>query len=645
MTAFQHLFTPLKVGPITVKNRILVPSHGTQMAQEGRVTDQMTSYVAERAKGGASLIVTEAMSVHPTSRQRPNVVYLYNRDCIPSLRKLTDKVHSYGAFILCQIHHGGREQQAAWSQQAPWAPSPLPDPLHQEVPHEMSTDEIREVVRAFAYAAETAVLGGYDGVEVICGHGYLVNQFLSPWSNRRSDEYGGSLENRLRFGREVLRAVRQQLKHKVVGIRVNSDEYRPEGNGPEECRRIALALAAEGADYINVSAGHQTMPWTTYPPMGTPMGPNVPFAAAVKKEARVPVFVAHRIKTVEYAEEIIARGDADMVGMARAHIADPELANKAKEGRAEDIRPCIGAMQGCGDRGRLGFHLGCTVNPAVGHEAEYVVRPATTKKTIAVVGGGPAGLEAARVLSLRGHLVHLFELSSSLGGKVLFAASLPDREEFMEIIDWYSGQLTKHGVQVHLRRNFIVETAKDTAFDAVILATGGDWRPPVPYNPDVPHLGVIEAVQVDGDLRGQHVLIVDREHHNKGLNLALKLAGMKADVLVIAEGGHQIAQNLDATNKGVAMKKAAALGIRTMSNAQVLEVSKSCLRLSHEGSEMSLPGVGLVVVVEKPVAESTLEKELRSAHPGMDIRVIGDCSSPRLCIDAIHDGHRVALQI
>ncbi len=645
MNPFPHLFSLLQVGPITVKNRILVPAHGTLMGLDEKVSEQYIAYIAARAAGGPGLIVTQAMSVHPTSRVGPKGINLWDRAGLPALGRLTERVHSFGVPVLAQLHHAGREQPAAYTQQAPWAPSPVPTPLYGEVPHEMSREEIREIVQAYAFAAETAVLGGYDGVELSAGHGYLINQFTSPGSNKRTDEYGGPLENRVRFACETVRAVRERLKGHVVGVRVNGDEFRPEGSDAEECKRIALLLDAEGVDYISVSAAHMSTPWITYPPMGTPLGTLVPLAAAIKKQARAPVFVSHRIKKVELAEQIVAQGHADMVGMARAHIADPELARKAAEGRVEDIRPCIGVMQGCADRGSRGFHIACTVNPAVGREAEYAIVPARERRTVAVVGGGPAGLEAARVLSLRGHYIHLFEATGALGGKVLLAASLPHRGEFLEIIEWLTGQIRKLGVQVHLNREFTVETARHTVFDAVVLASGAVWQPPpTRYGPDVPHWGVVQATTFDGDMTGKTVLILDREHHNKALNLAMKYSLLGARVLVAAEG-RVAAQNLDLVNRGVGLRRLGELGVKLISHATVLVVGKDGTRIDHEGWELALPPLDLLVVVEKPVADPTLECALRKAFPSLPLYPAGDCFAPRLCVDAVHDGHRVGLAI
>ncbi len=645
MATFPHLMSPIQVGPITVRNRIVSSAHLTGLSQEDRPTQRMVDYHAARAAGGAGLIITESMSVHPTSRQEHNVVSLCDEGVVPALRQLTDAVHFGGARILCQLHHAGRQQEAHYTQLAPWAPSPVMCPMHREVPHEMTKAEIAEIVEAFASCAERVVGAGYDGVEVHFAHGYLIQQFLSPWSNKRTDEYGGSVENRLRFGREILRAVRSRVPDAVVGIRINGDEFVDGGLTQQELQEMAVQLAQEKIDYIGLSAGIHYMPHVTIPPMSAPLGLFVYFAADLRERVTIPVIASHRIKDVFQAEEILASGRADLVAMTRAQIADPEMANKVREGRPEDIRPCLGCMEGCIGRVRLGWPISCVVNAQVGRERELGIAPAAARKKIAVVGGGPGGMEAARVLRLRGHDVDLYEQESELGGQLRYMARLPLREEFFELPRWQAGQLEKLGVRIFLKSRFAPELVTERGYQAVVVATGAAYgRPSTVYSDHVPHLNVIEGVELAG-VEGKTLLIVERDWHNKGLHLAEKYAKEGAARVVILTEAWDTAADLDTANKFSTFQRLRSQGVRWLSHGRVKRLVGRDAYLDHEGEEVVVPGVDYVVVVEKPVAQDGLARDLQGRYPEVELRLVGGAYAPRRALDAVHDGFRAALRV
>lgn len=645
MTAFPHLMSPITIGSLPVRNRIVSSAHLTGLSQEDRPTQRMIDYHTARAAGGVGLIITESMSVHPTSRQEHNVVSLWDEGVVPWIRQLTDAVHTYGARIFCQLHHAGRQQEAHYTQLAPWAPSPVMCPMHREVPHEMTKAEIAEVVEAFASCAERVVRAGYDGVEVHFAHGYLIQQFLSPWSNKRTDEYGGSFENRLRFGREILRAVRARVPEAVVGIRINGDEFVDGGLTQGELQEMAVALAREQIDYIGLSAGIHYMPYVTIPPMSAPLGLFVYFAADLRERVAIPVITSHRVKDVYQAEEILASGRADLVAMTRAQIADPELAKMAREGRPEDIRPCLGCMEGCIGRVRLGWPISCVVNAQAGREAELAIPQAVTCKKAAVVGGGPAGMEAARILRLRGHEVDLYEEESELGGQLRYAARLPLREEFFELPRWQARQLEKLGVRIFLKSPFTPALVAEHGYEAVIVATGAVYGSTTSvYSGQVPHLNVIDGVELTG-VEGKTVLIVERDWHNKGLHLAEKYAKEGASRVVILTEEVDTAADLDTANKFSTFQRLRSLGVRWLSHARVSRFVGRDAYLDHEGIEVVIPEVDFVVVVEKPVAQDNLARELEAQYHGLEVRVVGSAYSPRRTLDAVHDGLRAALRV
>ncbi len=645
MATFPHLMSPIRIGSLTVRNRIVSSAHLTCLSQEDRPTQPMIDYHAARAAGGVGLIITESMSVHPTSRQEHNVVSLWDEAVVPGLRQLTDAVHGHGARIFCQLHHAGRQQEAHYTQRAPWAPSPVMCPMHREVPHEMSRTEIAEVVEAFASCAERVVRAGYDGVEVHFAHGYLIQQFLSPWSNRRTDEYGGSLENRLRFGLEILRRVRARVGEAVVGIRINGDEFVEGGLTQRELQDMTVRLAQERIDYVGLSAGIHYMPHVTIPPMSAPLGLFVYFAAELRERVSIPIITSHRIKDAYQAEEILASGRADLVAMTRAQIADPELAKKIKDGRPEDIRPCLGCMEGCIGRVRLGWPISCVVNAQVGRERELTIAPAATRKKVAVVGGGPGGMEAARVLCLRGHDVDLYEQEPELGGQLRYAARLPSREEFFELPRWQAGQLEKLGVRIFLKTRFTPELVAARGYQVVVVATGAIYgRPSTVYADEIPHLNVIEGAELTG-VEGKSLLIVERDWHNKGLHLAEKYGMEGAARVVILTEEWDTAPDLDTANKFSTFQRLRSLGVRWLSHGRVKRFVGRDAHLDHEGEEVVVPGVDYVVVVEKPVAQDGLARDLQERYPDVELRVVGGAYAPRRTLDAVHDGFRAALRV
>ena len=640
---FPLLFSPVRIGNVTIRNRILSTGHLTHFAGvDGMPTQRLIDYHVERAKGGIGLVVTESMSVHPTSWHSPYVIHLWDDRVVPKLRELVSSVKEHGATIFCQLHHAGHRQLSVSSRMPVPAPSEVLFPDRRETPHVLTPKEIKDLVKAFGDAAERAVAAGYDGMEVHLAHGYLLGQFLSPWSNRRTDEYGGSLENRMRFPREVLREVVRRAPGLPVGVRLNGDDFKDGSNNADDLREIALALEKEGLAYIGLSVGRPGYFPNAYPSMHYPLGPFVYLAAALKEKARVPVYTSHRIKDPQQAETILQSGHADMVAMTRALIADPELPNKARRGRTQAIRPCIGCLQACAANLRQRVPIGCFTNPAVGREAEFALQPAFAPKKVTVVGGGPAGAEAALVAAQRGHVVQLYEAAEKLGGKLHIAAKLPGREELLDFVRWQEAELKRLHVPVHLNARFTLDNVVQGGFDCIIVATGATYGRPTWLVPTVPHYNIEEAIDLQG-VEGKRFLVIDEDYHNKALHVGELLAERGSDVTLFA--ADDLAVDLDPVNKTLALDRAKAAGVRFISKGTILGFSGRTAHVTHEGWELTLRELDGIVVVQRPVAEDSLYREVQQRFPEVNVRVIGHAAAPRLTHDAIFDAYRVALEI
>src|SRR5919198_1907247 len=427
MSRYPHLFSPLEIGNVTVRNRIMQTAHVKLFSHDAVDSQRNVDYQVERAKGGAGLLITGNRVVHPTSTTGfPRVSWAYMRDALDADRRLTDAVHEHGAVIFEQLNHFGlnASSDSADDLRALWGPSAVKSPAYGETPKAMEPEDIREVVEWWGRAAELSREGGFDGTEVHISHSYLLHQFLSPLYNKRTDEYGGSFENRLRLAREVIEEVRRRVGDDwVVGVRISLSDFLPGGLDVQDAVRAARELEADHRiDYVNVTAAGYHNIFMAIQPADTPDGYLVDLTATVKAAVEnLPVFAVGGIKEPALAEDIVASGKADMVAMTRAQIADPEFANKVREGREDDLVHCIRGNQGCIGRVFKGLPIACTVNPAAGRERRFgsgTLAPAESPGRWVVAGGGPAGMKAAVTLARRGHSVVLFEREERLGGQV-----------------------------------------------------------------------------------------------------------------------------------------------------------------------------------------------------------------------------------
>lgn len=653
-----HLLAPLPVGPITLKNRIVSSAHLTHFARDHLPSDQHVYYYREKARGGLGLIVMEASAVHPTSAQFPTVSFAFDERVIPWYRRIAEAVHEEGAPVLAQLWHCGHH--AAWSttRQAVLAPSDVQCLYYRETPKVMELEDIRMVVEGFRQSARNVREGGLDGAELNGAHSYLLAQFMSPATNHRDDEYGGSLENRLRFALEVIEATRDGLgDDRVLGIRISADELIPSGYSLNEGVEIARRLVAAGhLDYLNVSVGVYPTLFMVMPPMAIPPGYQVHAAASVRQALRkagfsLPVSTVGRLKDVRMADQIVASGQADLVCMTRATIADPFLPKKAAEGRLDDIRPCIACNQGCvGNIGRE-RPLACTVNAAVGYEetrGEGTLTPAERRKKVVVVGGGPGGMEAARVAALRGHQVVLIEKRPELGGQVNIHVKAPMRAEFKEATDYLAGQVNKVGVEVRLSQEATVDDILGLNADVVIVATGSTptrslsspIRPMVVPAADSDRVLTIWEVLLEQREVGQSVLVVDEEGHHPAMNVAEFLAEKGKKVEVVTSMQHVANQLFLNLETPLLMPRLVSKGVTLTPYTVVTAVDGRTVTLTGMtgGGERKVEVDTIVAVTgRRPVDE--LYFALKGKVP--ELYRVGDCLAPRYTDQAIHEGHVV----
>jgi mycofactocin system FadH/OYE family oxidoreductase 2 len=651
---FRYLFTPLRVGGLTLKNRIFSSGHAEAMAEDGKPGSRLRAYHEAKARGGAALtIIGGSTSVHPSSPASAwNMVANHDDSIVPAYRAIADAVHRHDCLIMSQLTHLGRRAQSdVESWHVLLAPSQLPEKVHREVPHEMEPEQIAMVVRAFGDAARRCRDGGLDGAELSFAHNHLVDQFWSPLFNRRTDEYGGSLDNRMRFGFEILREIRRQAgRDWVIGARISGDELSEGGLSAEDMAEIARRLAGSGlVDFLSIIGGAAhtaALQAQVVPNMSYPVGLFVPLAAAIKVAVPdIPVFHASRIVDPVHADQILADGAIDLVGMTRALIADPDLPRKAREGRIEDIRVCVGANEGCIDRIYQGKPVTCIQNPGVSREGEISEpTPAATRRRVVVVGAGVAGLEAARVSALRGHRVVLLEREVEVGGQVLMASRAPQRAEYGGIVRFLARQVGKLPIDCRLNVDATAETVMTESPDVVIVATGSHpYVPPLP-GLDGKHVVTDRDVLLDRIPVGERVLVVDDVHTQQGLSTAECLLDRGCQVEVISRLFYP-GQDIGVTSIQPLYARLFAKAVTLTPNTDLVAVEGSTVVVAnaYTGQQRRIEGVDTVVLSMGSRSTDALYRALRGRVP--ILHAIGDCVAPRGVHHAILEGTRVARAI
>ena len=635
MTELEHLFQPIKVGKLELKNRIVFLAAATEYSDNGYVSQREIDYLAARARGGAALLITGMLI--PSYMGGLPLSVLYDDKFIPRLRQLADAVHAAGARIVPQT---GIQYFWAKSEGAPLeevGPSAVATRRNSK-PRALTIDEIQQIVGNFGQAVRRARDAGCDAVELHCGIGYLISRFLSPLTNKRDDEYGGSFDNRMRFLREIIASSKKEAGSDYPIIcRISADDFMPGGNGLEDAKQVATALEEAGVDCINVGAGwHESRRPLVH--MSVPRGAFVYLAEVIKRTVDIPVIAGYRINEPRLADSIVAQGKADLVGMARALIADPDFPNKARQGRFDDIRPCI-ACGHCLDTVMLGAPMACAVNPAAGKESQLAMAPAKRPKKVFVIGGGPAGMEAAAVAAERGHDVTLFERSDRLGGNLRLAAAPSYKSEINNLTTYLETRLKKGGARIKLKARAVEKTIASDRPDVVIVATGATAV--IPAIPGIDGENVATALDILAGRKpaGQRVVIVGGGQ--VGCETAEHLAE-KGHEVTILEMLERIGNDIGITTRWIIMQRLHNAGIKIKAGTEVVEIGDKGVKAKRGGTIELFPADTVVLAVGlKPNNE--LAAKLKGG--AAEVHVIGDCAEVNKIASAIEGGLRAAREL
>jgi 2,4-dienoyl-CoA reductase (NADPH2) len=656
------LFEPIRINSLLLKNRIVMPAVNLNMAEGYAVTDRIIQFYAERAGGGVGLITVGFATIDELSGN-PMYIGAHLDDFIPGLERLAKAIKGNGACSSVQINHAGRYNRSEHiNGQQPVAPSPISSSLTRETPRELSIQDIRAIIDRFADAARRVKQAGFDAVEVLSGTGYLISEFLSPLTNKRTDRYGGSFENRTRFGIEVVQAVRETVGRDFpLIVRMNGSDFMPGGQSRQELKQYAKLLVEEGtvdALCVNVGWHEARVPQII---ASVPRGAFSYLAKGIKESVEVPVIASHRINDPMTARQLIRDGVCDMVAMARSLIADPDLPNKAMEGRESEIIHCIACAQGCFDKVRSGRAVECLCNPAAGREESARITKVDTPSNVMVVGAGPAGISAALASAAKGNRVTLYEKDARLGGQLHLASAPPGREEFGELAKDLARQLLKSEVKVvagQLVDEALIAAEKP---DFVILATGATpITPPIP-GVDLPHVvqawDVLEdrvvtgrriviigggAVGVEtalflaekGTLSGDAIkfLLVNRAEE-PGALYELATRGTKDIVLVEMIGG--VGKDIGRSTRWAMLQDLSRMGVKTEVQCRALEITETGVRI-EKGDETGEIPCDTVVLAAGSASCAPLRFILEKR--GIAYRMVGDARQIGTAFEAMHDG-------
>jgi len=661
-TKFPHLFAPLKLRHLELKNRVVFGAHTVNMSHEGLPGDRHFGYYRERSRGGAAMIVVEPAPVHRTAVLIRGNFLAENDAVIPHFRRITDECHKHGTVMIHQAYHvgGHGDQDNSWAPY--WSPSGVPSMHDPWGSHAMTEAEIEELIEAFVQAARRDRESGFDGVDIFAGYNCLVDQFWSPLTNKRQDRWGGSLENRMRFSVEICRRIRQMAGEKfIIGMTVSEAEPYPGGLTIDDKQEIVAYLDSRGlVDYFSCGTGSYLNRFSKIVPsfhygMMLSVGSTEKFKAVVK-HARITSEA--RVKTPENADKVIAEGKADLVSIVRGQIADPHLVNKAREGRPEDIRPCISCNQLCIGRRLRDYWVSCISNPSVAREHMWdgdSTPPTSKPRHVLVVGGGPAGLEVARVAAARGHRVTLAEKSSELGGQFRLAAGQPERGEIGGLLNWYQTQLQKLQVQVKLRTEMTTADVKASGADVVVLCTGSTpsrhgFQRSFPHLPGLPGADQENVCTVHDVLEGKvtpgtRVLLLDDINGWwPASGTALHLAQQRHQVTV-ATASEKAGAALDLSATGDTLRERfAKYGVEVLLATAVEAWKGNTARLMNlytgETEEREFDSL---VLATTNTPEDRLTKDLAAAP--VEIHTIGDAVSARTAAMAFYEGRKLALEL
>jgi 2,4-dienoyl-CoA reductase-like NADH-dependent reductase (Old Yellow Enzyme family)/thioredoxin reductase len=637
-----HLLAPIRVGRMTVRNRIVMaPMERNFGNRDGTVSERTRVHYESVARGGVGWIDVESTFVDPVGRGRTHQLGLHHDACVDGFAALAEIAHEHGARIGVELHHAGRNTCRAISGYEPVAPSPVACPeAGPDIPRELTLEEIDELVDRYGRAARRAAEAGLDAVELHSAHGYLPLAFLSPLTNHRTDEYGGSLEKRMRFPLRVIAALKAAVpEHVTVGCRFSCQELLPGGLELDDAVVYAKALEAAGADYLHVSAGVYASFRYIIPPMDVEAGWLLPAAARIKAAVGIPVVGVSRITDPRIADKAIADGQVDLVAFGRAFLTDPQFPRKVAEDRLDEIVTCIGCNEGCTDRIANQRDVTCLVNPATGRERELALRPAEKRKRVLVVGGGPAGMEAARTAAERGHDVHLFEASPVLGGQAVLTGMLPHRDGWRTFVDEATRRLERSGARISLGVEVDEDELRSAEPDTIVFATGARFASR--EIPGVPRERVTDLVSLLASTEppGEHALVVAGPEP-LALNVAEWLATRGARVSLVSEQP-ELADPL--TQPGLLERLEATGRVTLHADRRVHSGADGAVTLVQSGAigplfAERIDDVDLVVLATGRRSESGLAWLARRLQLAGEIYEVGDCQTPRSALEAVYEG-------
>lgn len=648
---YPSLFKPIRFRNMEVRNRIFVPPmHSNQASDKSEVTDEMVRYYENMAKGGAGLITIEACDIDGLRRYMPKMFGIYDDETATGLARITEAVHRHGAKVSAQLIQAGAFASSAISGVMPVSASPIPHIWNRgDVPIEMTHEDIAVYIQKYKDAARRAKNAGCDSVEIHCAHTHgLLGNFLSPTMNKRTDEYGGDINGRARFLLETVKAVREEVGEDFpISVRLSADEMEPGSNRLIDTIYVARLLEKAGVDYIDFSNGSLFNSGTLLPPTGSPNALNVSYVEEIKKAVSIPVGCPGRIKDPCLADMLIETGKLDFVYMGRAMMCDPELPNKAKEGRDDDIRPCIGCLT-CFAQSLIGNSIRCAMNPAVGQVALNDYGPAEEKKKVLVIGGGPGGLEAARVLAERGHDVTLMEADNKLGGQFILASYPPAKQEFATGVKYLINELKKTDAKIVTGHVVTVEDIKEMKPDFIVLATGG--KPVLPHWLSCCcHKNVMtawEALRSEKPV-GNNIVIIG------GGSVGCETADFLADAHDFRTlGGRKITVvemmdnivNTDFTPaRDALISRLNHKGVVIHTNTKVTDITEERIVCDCVGEPLSLVGVDTIISAIGTQSYNLLAEEIEKM--GIPYKVIGDAKKVGHIFEAVADGRKVAIEI
>jgi len=646
--AFPNMFRPAHLGNLILKNRVVLAATSTELADaDGFVTDELIEFYGERARGGTGLLIVEATYVEQEGKRLRFNTMLHDDCFVPGMRKLVEAVHAGGAKIALQIAHGGRESRAEISGSIPLAPSPLAsqftgvgDPA---IPKQLTKTEIVRITQRFVEAARRAYDAGFDAIELHGAHGYLISQFLSPYSNRRDDEWGGDTKRRSRFYVDIVRAIKKDIgKDFPVICRMNAHDEIPGGLEVNEAVEIAALLEEAGADVISVSAGfHASRPYAIIPGMSIERGCYASLSRAVKDHVNIPVMAVGRINTPDVAERILLNGDADFVCLSRALIADPHFTTKAEAGDVDQIVPCI-ACNECIATVHQHHGVACTMNPMASRELEYKERSRTkpAPRKVVVVGGGVAGMAAALTAARRCHEVHLMERDAELGGQLRLAHRPPFREELKSALSYFKRAIKREGVHIHLGQDCNPNDIVALAPDSVIVATGAESRTLGIPGCDAPHVVPGWQIIAEEKTAGQTCLVIGGGL--VGIEVADFLAHRGRKVVLVARSG--LLSKAVHADKVYFLDRLRELEIETMTNTKIHEIGPDWVKVEPSGQiPRMLLGIDSVILCagyepRRSVADVLSER-------GINVQLAGDVLGSRKFFQAIEEGTLAAFSI